>query len=1221
MFKEILLFELTYRLKKLSTWIYFGGVFLAAFLAVLGAGGVLGSGNVVIGDSSGKVHLNSPLTIYVLCGFMAYFGMLVVSAVMAGGIVRDFEHGSHPFFFTKPISKLAYLGGRFAGSFAVLVMIFSASGLGILLATSLPVFEKGLIGPFNLSYYLWPYLVSVVPNLFLMAAVFFGLTILFRKLMPVYVAAVVLFLGYLMASNMIAVIENRTLAALSDPLGMTAGIVTAFRFWTIAEKNTRLMPLEGLFLLNRAVWLPLSAAFLALSFWIFRFSQFAPGLTPLRKAGKAGPEPSTPAPAASATPPEKSFGRGDRLRLLAAGAWREFLAVAGNVYFGVILIFGVLFVLVNAKNLGRMYDTDVWPVTAMVTENFSGLFVIFVMIILTFFSGEAVWRERDRRSSQILDAMPVPDWLPLASRLGGLALVMVLLMAVLMLAGMAYQAFSGYFRFQPGLYLADLLVFRLPDFLLLVVLTVFVHVMVDNKYLGHFAMIGYYLFTSFMSQFGLEHNIYRFSSDPGYRYSDMNGFGGYLPGFISFKLYWAALAAVLALMACLFMVRGTMASFRERLALARRRLSKPAAVAAAAFTVCFIALGSWIYYNTNVLNTYRSRSQGERLQAEYERLYKKYQGMPQPRIVDADVSVDFYPKHQAVALTGRFILKNKTAGPIDTVLLAIPKEELVLGKLAFDRPFRQTLSDRPRGLMAYALDRPLAPGDSMKLVFEVSCAVRGFRSSGLNTDLAANGAFINNKDYLPLVGYQPDAEIPEDRERKRQGLAPKDRMPRVDDSLARMNTYIGNDADWIRFSCTVGTDSGLVALAPGYLEKEWTENGRRYFRYSMDSPIFNFYSFLSGKWKVARDSWNGVSIEVYYHPDHAYNVERMSEAVKRSLDYYTANFGPYQHRQVRIIEFPRYQVFAQSFPNTIPYSEAIGFIARVDERKRDEVDYVTWVTAHEVAHQWWAHQVIGGNVQGATLLSEVLAQYSSLQVLRGAYGEGPLRKYRRYELDHYLRGRANERKKEVPLWLVENQGYLHYNKGAIVMDALRLFVGQEKLNSALKAFVRDYRFQQPPFVNSPVFLEYLRAAVPDSLRYLVHDMLEDIVIYDNKAVSARLEKTDDGRFRTELVLAVRKLRADSLGGESVLPLHDYIPVAALGKDDSVLTRGMVRADRDTVVAVLVTATEPERAGVDPEYYLIDKRPEDNLVKYGKEGKRTEGESPRSGGVHIGISTE
>lgn len=1218
MFKEIFLYELRYRFSKLSTWIYFGGVLVVAVLAVLGAGGALGGGNVTIGDSSGKVHLNSPLTIYLLCGFMAYFGMMVVSAVMAGGIVRDFQHGAHPFFFTKPVSKLAYLGGRFAGSFLVLVFIFSAAGLGILLATALPVFDQGLVGPFRLSYYLWPYLVSVIPNLFLMGAVFFGLTILFRRLMPVYVAAAVLFLGYLMASNMMAVIDDRTLAALADPLGMTAGIVTAFRFWTIAEKNTRLMPLEGLFLLNRAVWLSLSAAFLGFAFWLFRFSQFALGGRFGRPAAAPGPEgPGIAAPYAPG-PPAKSFCRTDLLRTLLDRSWSEFRAVAGNLYFGVILLFGVLFVLVNASNLGRMYDTEVWPVTAVVVENFHGLFTVFVMIVLTFFSGEAVWRERDRGSSQILDAMPVPDWLAPGSKLLGLSLVMALLMAVLTATGMFYQSLSGYFRFQPGLYLADLFALRLPDFLLLVVLTVFVHVLVDNKYLGHFVMIGYYLSTAFMSQFGLEHNLYQYSSDPGYRYSDMNGYGGFLPGFFSFKLYWASFAVLLGLLAHLFTVRGTVASFRERLASARRRVTRPVVVSAMVAAALFSALGGWIYYNTNVLNIYRTSSQEKKLKAEYEKLYKnRFQNLPQPRIADSRVKAELYPSRQAVSLSGRFILKNKTALPVDTLVLAIPREELAIRKLELGRPWRLVVDDRPRGLLAYALERPLAPEDSAELSFDVSCSVRGFRNKGLNTDLAKNGLFINNKEYLPSVGYQEEAELAEDRDRKRQGLAPKERMAAVDDSTALMNTYLGTDADWVRFSCVVGTDSGQVALAPGYLDSAWAAGGRSYFSYSMEAPILNFYSFLSGRWTVSRGEWGGAPIEVYHYPGHRFNVARMIEAVKRSLSYYTRNFGPYQHRQVRIIEFPRYQAFAQSFPNTIPYSEAVGFIARVDERKEDEVDYVTWITAHEVAHQWWAHQVIGGNVRGATLMSEVLAQYSSLQVLRGSHGRSAMRKYRRYELDRYLQGRANERKKEVALALVENQGYLHYSKGALAMDALRRYAGEENLNHALAAFVRDYRFQRPPFVNSRAFMRYLRSAVPESLQYLVSDLFEDIVLYDNKALSAEAVRLDDGRYRTTLTLALRKVRADSLGGESPLPFRDYLPVAVLGKGDSVLAERMVLADRDTVSVELVTGVQPLKAGVDQDYYLIDKRPDDNLVGVGKAGKASD-ENQGSGRVRIGV---
>jgi aminopeptidase N len=129
------------------------------------------------------------------------------------------------------------------------------------------------------------------------------------------------------------------------------------------------------------------------------------------------------------------------------------------------------------------------------------------------------------------------------------------------------------------------------------------------------------------------------------------------------------------------------------------------------------------------------------------------------------------------------------------------------------------------------------------------------------------------------------------------------------------------------------------------------------------------------------------------------------------VKFHSTNFGPYQHRQVRIIEFPCYETFAQSFPNTIPFSEGAGFVFGTDDE--ENIDHVFNVTAHEVAHQWWAHQVIGGNVQGATLMSEALAEYSALMVMEKEYGRDKMRHMLKYELDGHLRGRGTQRNREA----------------------------------------------------------------------------------------------------------------------------------------------------------------------------------------------------------------
>src|SRR5207244_2733444 len=128
---------------------------------------------------------------------------------------------------------------------------------------------------------------------------------------------------------------------------------------------------------------------------------------------------------------------------------------------------------------------------------------------------------------------------------------------------------------------------------------------------------------------------------------------------------------------------------------------------------------------------------------------------------------------------------------------------------------------------------------------------------------------------------------------------------------------------------------------------------------------------------------------------HPYNVQRMVDAIKATLDYATANFSPYPQKVIRIVEFPRYASFAQSFPATIPYAESIGFIAEVRPHDPDDVDYPTFVTAHEVSHQWWAHQVVGANVQGATFLSETLAEYTGLMVMKHRYGADAMKRFLR----------------------------------------------------------------------------------------------------------------------------------------------------------------------------------------------------------------------------------
>jgi aminopeptidase N len=341
-----------------------------------------------------------------------------------------------------------------------------------------------------------------------------------------------------------------------------------------------------------------------------------------------------------------------------------------------------------------------------------------------------------------------------------------------------------------------------------------------------------------------------------------------------------------------------------------------------------------------------------------------------------------------------------------------------------------------------------------------------------------------------------------------------------------------------------------------------------------------------------------VDIEIHHHPGHEYNVRRMIASIKDTLDYATANFSPYPQKVIRIVEFPRYAGFAQSFPATIPYSESIGFIAEVRPNDPDDIDYPTFITAHEVGHQWWAHQVVGANTQGATLLTETLAEYTGLMVMKHRYGADNLKRFLRYDLDHYLMGRAMERKKELPLLRVENQGYIHYQKGGLAMYALADVVGEATVNRALHALVARWGLAGPPYPTSRALVEELRRVVPGGAQELITDLFERITLYENRAERASVRTLPDGKYEVKVDVVAKKLQADELGVETERPLDDTIEVGVLDEKGRALhlEKQRFREARRTLTMVFAAGSAPAKAGIDPMNALIDRKPDDNVVR-------------------------
>ena len=1215
MFWEFFTFELKFRLKSLSTYVYFALWLTFSFLCV--ASESFGP----VGSSNGKVLLNGPYANYYNDVAATWFGSIVIAAIFGTSILRDFQRDTFQLLFTKPVSKFAYLGGRWAGSFVTTLFTFTGLLLGTWLGTFAPWADHTRIGHAAASWYFVPFFSIIVIQTFFLGSVFFTVAALSRRIFIMYLQGVALFMLYIVGLTIFDATRSleRFWSTVFDPVGLLAfGNLT--RYWTVAEKNSLLLAPAGPFLYNRLLWFGVGLLSLGIVWALFPMSVEAlTARSQGRRAAKARQQeevatrPVRTLVAARLPLVHQIFDRGT--------GWMQFRSltririsnILHEIPFWGILALNVGLALSNGFYAGHINDSRVYPTTFLMLRVVEGNAALFSYIVVALYAAELLWRERDTHFDGIHDALPLqetPDWL---SKLASLAVVSLLILTSTMLCGMFMQTVLGFHDYKLYEYVQELFFITFPEVMIYALFALFVQTMVSNKFIGHAIVIGAFVIQPILFSFGWENTLYLFGSTPAYTYSDMNGLGHFVGAITWSLLYWGAIAALLGVLSIVLTRRGAETSWtaRKRQAAARLPHFVPAIVI---LLLAALGSGGWYFYNSHVLNEYLNAKARRDIQADYERHYKQFENVVQPKVTAVDATINIYPDRRSFDGTARYVLQNKSSLPIPQIDITDTKQSL--SDVQFSRPVH-LVSRGPRDIFAiYQFDQPLAPGETVSLVCKVGHQSRGFRDGNELAELAYNGTFFDG-DYLPQIGYNKGVELDDPRRRREEHLPAYEEMsPRGDPKHSRENLFTPLQADWITYHTVISTAGDQIALSPGYLQRRWSASGRNYFEYSMGGThILDFASWISGRYTVKSVPYKGINVEVYYDAAHPYDVDKMIASAEAGLDYDQAAYSPYQFSQYRIIEFPRYREFAQSFPNTVPFSEGIGFIGRVQSKK--DIDLAYFVTAHELGHQWWGHQLIGGQVQGSNMMSESLAEYTALRIMARKYGEDNMRLFLKHELDGYLRGRAGEVRHEPPLALVQNEPYVWYQKGSVILYALSDYIGEDKLNQALGTFLRHYRYANAnnqvdaadnshtadqPYPDTREFVAALRTQTPPELQYFITDSFERIVLYDNKAVSATWQKTPDGKYKVTLNVQARKVQSDGNGKESPLPMNDFIDIGVFtgkGDNEKPLYLQKQRVTAEHQVFNVIVGQQPTRAGIDPYNKLIDRTADDNMVDVSK----------------------
>jgi ABC-type transport system involved in multi-copper enzyme maturation permease subunit len=1186
MFREIFRFELRQQLRSPLLWL------VALVLAAL-ACAATSSHSVTIGGGIGNVHRNAPTVVINMLGVFSVIGLFLIPIFVVGAVLRDFGANTAEMIFATPVGRGAYLGGRFAAGWLASALVLFVVAIGLWLGSLMPWLDPARLGPTSWAAYAWGMGIIALPNLLFLSALLTLVATLTRSMLATYVGVVAFFVIRIIANLALGHgnIAHQSAAALDDPFGIAAlNLVT--RYWTAADQNHRIPALTGLLVENRLIWLSVAAAMLGASVALFK-----PDRDGIRWRRRRRP-------AVDRVPIRQSAGPlrlpqvvlqtsiSARLKQLVSVMRLDTLNVLGSTAFLVMLLFGLLNLTGFLVFSGQIFGTRVYPVTEQMAVAINDTYKWLLWIILGFYAGELVWRERVTRVNEVMDALPTPEWIPLLANVAALVVVIAVFLLVASVYCAAFQVVHGFHDIQPLLY-AKFLGLNLIQFTWFAVFAVVLQTLASNKFAGYALTVVYMLALIALGQLHLSDNLYLPGIAPSTPYSDINGFGTFWVGTLWFYAYWYCLVVALLVLAALFRIRGNPDGWRARLSVARQRLgAKPRLIMIGAL-IGFAAIGSFIFYNTHELYRYRTHEEKLRLAADYEKAYKKFQYLAGPRITDVKLHIAMYPAQRRADIQGQYTLINRHAHPLDELLVQLPVPSTREFKVMLKFPAHTTrIANAAQGFYLYRLAQPLAPGASMTFQFHEQVAYPGFANEPTGRQIVRNGTFFTNESF-PQFCYDADRQLTDNNQRRRFGLPPAQRMPRRSDARAHANTYVSCDSDWVNFSATLSTSANQVALAPGHLTKEWTVGDRRYFHYALSAPTLNFFSFQSARYKIARSRWKNVDLEVYYVGQHAYNVRRALRAMKDALAFCSKHFGPYQFRQLRIVEFPGYATYAQTFPGTIPYSHR--FMLQ-DLRKPSDLDYVTYVTAHETSHEWWAHQAIGADVRGATMLSESLAQYSAMMVMKRLYGPLAMRKFLKYEVDQYLAGRAAERVREEPLVRVdEQQGYIDYDKAAVILYALQDYLGEDKVDAALRTWLDKVRFQQPPYTDSHDLMADLRAAAGPDGQNLVRDFFDRITLFEDRMRSASAVKLPDGDYRVTMHVHAAEYYADGKGKETRTKLDVPIEIGVFarakdGQEQDEIPLYLQKypvANGDSTIQVTVTG-KPYQAGIDPFNELIDR---------------------------------
>ncbi len=1150
------------------------------------SGALLGGGNISV---------NSPHNIQLFTAALTLFGIFLVASMVAPAVTRDFELDIWQVVFSYPISWRQYVAGKFMGSLVAAWIAFAFVIAGFVAGAHGPLVRETVrINPFDLWHYAYPFLVFGLVNLFVMGALLFALATLSRRVIWAYVGSLLLFILWSVSYEILNDERFEPWVWVFDAMGYSS-YELVIRYWTPFELDTRLIPLRGDFLLNRAFWVLVGGLLVALTVW--RFDPY-----PRSQRGRGSDResairrnvrhiPVTPQVLTSATP----------LRQFRLRARFEVLRVMRSVPFLLLVVFAIWNTIAIARMIDPVFGSPPLPLTRVLINALGQSFWLFVTIIVVFYAAELVWRERQSRVDQIVDSLPVPSWVFFGSKLAAMWGVIGVVVLACAAALVAIQLASG----TPvvwSLYVSEL-AFRALPFLWIGVLAFFFQVLSPNKFLGMLFMLIYLGLSLAGSTIFDTANFLVFGTHPS---TDVSGLASQTMRrleALEYDAYWAALCLVLAVLCQVLWRRGTDEGLGQRLRVARQGAGRLALGTALAGLVAFVGIGFALHREDVTNNPIPpSENREEAWQVRYEEVMRPLENLPTPVITSVKLDFDTYIETLSAESRGQIVLENRHDAPFEDVMVGVPMIARV-NRLAVEGA--EVAEEFPEiGFTRHRFEPPMAPGEIRRVDYDLELDFSNYPGGQANGRLETSGTAMYLFEVIPdLFGYNVINALSDPNKRRQYGL-PENRaeIAAPDEEWGRRFNALFGVSNTIDFEGTYGVDLGQTAFLGGELTRTWEEGERAYFHYKSKAPISLALTVQQGEYTTLRDTVDGVALALHHHPADDYHAQTFMEHFKASVPYYSREFGRYPYEEFRIIQKAG-GIGANSNSGQLTFGEFAGFVSNLS--KDTSVDWGTHVIGHEAGHNWWGIMVTSAKAEGAFMLQETLAQYAGMILLEKSYGRGMVGRFLRHSLKQYHTDRNASNFEEVPLYRSRQEtDYVHYWKGAPIIYGIKEMIGEAAMNQALADYFSDWAFSVGRYPTSLDLLAHLRAQTPAEYQDTISDGFQRILMHDLSVTEVEVAP-EGNRFRVDATLRTRKLERTPEGDETPVAINEPLQVVVvddeINRSDrynaAILAERRLWVDEEQSVVTFYVDEEPTAVIVDPYHNFIERNVDDNVRRF------------------------